>query len=77
MRNKLELTAVSRETQEEHPRNGQSRNTSTPSISEDDITQFSKEIEGRVSRKLFLEFSRTESCFLGVLPNLDEFLLDP
>ena len=76
LRNKRKLAAVTRETQEEHPRNGQSRNTSVPRINEEFITQVSEEIESRVTRKLSLEFSRTESRILGALSKLDEFLLN-
>ena len=72
--NKRKLAAVTRETQEENPRNGQSRNTSNPRINEEYITQVSEEIEGRVTKKLSQEFSRTESRILGALTKLDEFL---
>ena len=71
------MAADTTETQEEHPRNGQSRNTSVPRINEEDITQVSEEIEGRVTKKLSQEFSRTESHILGALSKLDEFLLNP
>ena len=74
LRNKRKLAAVTREIQEENPRNGQSRNTSVPRINEEYITQLSEEIEGRVSKKLSQEFSRTESRILGALSKLDEFL---
>ena len=74
LRNKRKLAAVTRETQEENPRNGQSRNTSVPRINEEYSTQVSKEIGGRVSKKLSQEFSRTESRILGALTKLDEFL---
>ena len=76
LRNKRKLAAVTRETQEEHPRNGQSRNTSVPRINEEYITQVSEEIEGRVTKKLSQEYSRTDSCILGALSKLDEFLLN-
>ena len=72
--NKRKLAAVTTKRQEEHPRNGQSRNTSVPRINEEYITQVSEEIESRVSKKLSLEFSRTESRILGALTKLDEFL---
>ena len=75
-RNKRKLAAVTRETQEEHPRNGQSRNTSVLRINEEYITQVSEEIEGRVTKKLSQEYSRTESRILGALSKLDEFLLN-
>ena len=76
LRNKWKLAAVTRETQEEHPRNGQSRNMAFPRINEEYITQVSEEIENRVTKKLSQEFSRTESRILGALSKLDEFLLN-
>ena len=76
LRNKRKLAAVTREIQEENPRNGQSRNTSVLRINEEYITQLSEEIEGRVTRKLSQEFNRTESRILGALSRLDEFLLN-
>ena len=76
LRNKQKLAAVTRETQEEHPRNGQSRNTSVLRINEDYIIQVFEQIEGRVTKKLSQEYSRTESRILGALSKLDEFLLN-
>ena len=76
LRNKRKLAAVTRETQEEHPRNGQSRNTSVPRINEEFITQVFQEIEGRVTKKLSQEYSRTESRILGALSKLYESLLN-
>ena len=40
------------------------------------ITQVFEQVEGRVTRKLSQEFSRTESRFLGALSKLNEFLLN-
>ena len=77
LRNKQKLAAVTKETQEEHPRNAQSQNMSVPRINEEYITQVSEEIEGKVTRKLYQEMSRTESLILGSLSKLDEFLLNP
>ena len=51
LRNKGKLAAVTRETREEHPRNGQSRNTPVPRINEEYITQVFEEIEVRVTKK--------------------------
>ena len=76
LRNNRTLAAVTRETHEENPKNGQSRNTSVPRINEEYITQLSEEIEGRVTKKLSQEYSRTESRILGALSKLDEFLLN-
>ena len=77
LRNKRNLAATAGETQEEHPENGQLRNTYVPRINEEYITQVSKEIEGRVTKKLSQEFSGTDSSILGALSKLDEFLLNP
>ena len=74
LRNKRKLAAVTRETQEENPRNGQSRNTSVPRINEEYITQVSEEIEGRITKKLSQEFNRIESHISDALSKLDEFL---
>ena len=77
LRDNRKFSAVTTETQKEHPRNGQSRNTSVPTINEEYITQVSEEIEGRVTRKLSQEFSRIECRILGALSKLEEFLLNP
>ena len=77
LRNKQKLTAVSGETQKEHPRNAQSRKTSVPRINQEYISQVFGEIEDRVTKKLSQEFSRTESRILGDLSELDEFLFNP
>ena len=76
LRNKRKLAAVTRGTQEEHPRNGQSQNTSVPRTNEEFITQVSEEIEGTVTKKLSQEYIRTESRILGVVSKIDEFLLN-
>ena len=76
LRKKRKLAAVTRETQEENPRNGQSRNTPVPRINEEDITQLSEEIEGRITKKLSQEFNRIESRISDALSKFDEFLLN-
>ena len=70
------LAAVSIETQKS-ARNSQSQNTFVPGMTEEYFTQVSEEIEGRVTKKLSQEFSRTVSPVLGALSKLDEFLLSP
>ena len=77
LRNKKKLEAVARDNQEGYSRNRQSRNSAVPRMNEEYITQISGEIEGRVTKKLSQEFTRTESQILGVLFKLDEFLLKP
>ena len=74
LRNQRKLAAVTRETQEEHPRNGQWRNTPVPRINEEYITQVSEEIEDRITKKLSQEFNKIESRISDVLSKLDEFL---
>ena len=74
LKNKRKLAAVTREIQDENPRDGQSRNTSVPRINEDYLTQLSEEIEGRITKKLSREFSRIESRISDALSKLDEVL---
>ena len=74
--NKRKIAAVSRETPE-NTRNSQSQNTLDPEMAQEYISQVSAEIDGRVTKKLSKEFSRTESRILGALSKLDEFLLKP
>ena len=76
LRNKRKLGAVSRETPE-NTKNNQSQNTLDPEMAQKYISQVSEEMEGRVTKKLSKEFSRTESRILGALSKLDEFLLNP
>ena len=71
------MAAVAKETQEGHPKKGQSRNTSVPRINKEHITQVSEKIEGRVIKKLSQEFNRTESRIFGALSKLGDFLLNP
>ena len=76
LRNKRKLAAVSRETPES-TRSGRKQSILDPELTQDYISQVSEEIEGRVTKKLSKEFSRTESRILGALSKLDEFLLNP
>ena len=59
-RNKMKLAALNKENCEEHPRSNLTQNSNVPRSQEDYITQVSEEIEGRVTKKLSQEFSRTE-----------------
>ena len=76
LRNKRELAAVSRETPEVS-RSNRGQNVLDPELTQDYISQVSEEIEGRVTKKLSKEFSKTESRILGALSKLDEFFLNP
>ena len=78
LRNKRKLAAVSRETPEgSRGSRGRGQNVLDPELTQEYISQVSEEIEGRVTKKLSREFSKTESRILGALSKLDEFLLNP
>ena len=53
------------------------RKEDDPESTQDNISQVSEEIEGRVNKEFSKEFSRTEARILGALTKLDEFLLIP
>ena len=53
------------------------QNSGAPRSQEDYITQVSEAIEGRVTKRLSKEFSRTENRILGALARLDDFLMNP
>ena len=76
-RNKRKLAALNKQNCEERPRSNLAQNSSAPRSQEDYITQVSEEIEGRVTKRLSKEFSRTESRILGALARLDDFLMNP
>ena len=76
-RNKRKLAAMNKENCEEHPRSNLAQNSGAPRSQEDYINQVSEEIEGRVTKRLSKEFSRTENCILGALAWLDDFLMNP
>ena len=76
-RNKRKLAALNKENCEENPRSNLAQNSGAPRSQEDYITQVSEEIEGRVTKRLSKEFSRTENRILGALARLDDFLMNP
>ena len=76
-RNKTKLAALNRENCEEHPRSNLAQNSNVPRSQEDYITQVPEEIEGKVTKNLSQEFSRTENRILGALAKLDDFLMNP
>ena len=76
-RNKRKLAALNKENCEEHPVSNLAQNSSAPRSQEEYITQVSEEIEGRVTKRLSKEFSRTESRILGALAQLYDFLMNP
>ena len=76
-RNKKQLAALNKESCEERPRSKLAQNSNAPRSQEDYITQVSEEIEGRVTKRLSKEFSRTENRILGALARLDDFLMNP
>ena len=76
LRNKRKLEAVSRETPE-GSRGSRTQNVPDPELTQDYVSQVFEEIEGRVTKKLSKEFSKTESRILGGLSKLEELLLNP
>ena len=76
-RNKRKLAALNKENCEENPKSNMAQNSGAPRSQEDYITQVSEEIEGRVTKRLSKEFSRTENHILGALARLDDFLMNP
>ena len=76
-RNKRKLAALNKENCGEHPRSNLAQNSNVPRSQEDYITLVSEEIEGRVTKRLSQEFSRTENRMLGTLARLDDFLMNP
>ena len=76
LRNRRKLAAVSRETPE-GSRGIRAQNVLDSESTQDYISQVSEEIEGRVTKKLSKEFSKTESRNLGALSKLHELLLNP
>ena len=77
LRNKRKLAAMNRKNHEDLPRNNRARNTNSPKIQEEYITQVSEKIEGRMTNKLSQELSKTESRILYALSRLDDFLQNP
>ena len=76
-RNKRKLAALNKENCEEHPRSNLVQNSNVPRPQQDYITQVSEKIEGRVTKRLSQEFSRTENRILGALARLDDLLMNP
>ena len=77
LKKKRKLAALNKENCEEHPRSNLAQSSKAPRPQEDYITQVSAEIEGRVTKKLSQEFSRTENRILGASSHLDDFLMNP
>ena len=76
-RKKRKIAALKKQNCEEQPRSMLAQNSNVPRSQEDYLTQVSEEIEGKVTKKLSQEFSRTENCILGALARLDDFLMNP
>ena len=76
-RNKRKLSELNKKNCEENPRNSMAQNSGAPRSQQDYITKVSEEIEGRVTKRLSKEFSRTENRIFGALARLDDFLMNP
>ena len=77
LRNERKLAALNNENCEELPRRNLAQNSNVPRSQEDYITQVSEEIEGRVTKKLSQEFSRTENRIISALARLNDFIMNP
>ena len=77
LRIKRKLAAFNKKNHEKHPRSNQVRDINVPRTQEDYITKVSEEIDGRITKKLSQEFSRSDSRILGAISWLGEFLLNP
>ena len=76
-RNKTKLAVLNKENCEEHSSSSLVQSSNVPRSQEDYITQVSEENEGRVTKKLTQDFSRTENRISGALARLDDFLMNP
>ena len=76
LRIKRKFAAVSREAPE-GSRSSRKQTVLDPELTQDYIFQVSEEVEGRVTKKLSKESSKTESGILGALSKLHDFLLNP
>ena len=77
LRTKRKLAALNNENCEEHPRSVFTQKSNVPRSNEDYITQVSKVLEGRVTKKLSQEFSRTENRIIGTSSRLAYFIMNP
>ena len=77
LRSKRKLAALNKKDCEENPGSNLAQNSNVPRSQKEYITQVSEEIEGRVTKKLSQEFSKTENRILGALFHLDGFLMNP
>ena len=77
LRDKKKLAALNKESGEEHPRSNLAKTSIFPRSQEGYITQVSEKNEGRVTRKLSQELSRTENRILGALARLYDFFMNP
>ena len=76
-RNKTKLAARNKENCDERPGSNLAQNLNVPRSQKDYITQVSEEIEGRVTKKMSQEVSRTENSILGALARPDDYLMNP
>ena len=76
-RNKRKLAALNKENCEEHPWSNLAQNSRAHRSQEEYITQVSEEIEGKVTKRLSKEFSRTENRILVALACLDDLPMNP
>ena len=71
------FATLSKDNCEEHSTSNLAKNSNVPIRQEDYITQVSKVIEVRVTKKLYQEVSATKKRILGAASPLDDFLMNP
>ena len=75
--NKRKLAALNKQICEENPRSKSAQNSNVPRPQEDYMTQVSDKTEGRVAKKLWQDFGRTENRISGALLRLDDSEMNP
>ena len=70
------FATLNRKISEETCRVNLAQNSNVPRTQKDKKTRVSEEMEGRVTKKLSQEFSKTENRILGGLSPLDDFLMN-
>ena len=66
IRNRRKLAALNKENCVDYPRSNLAQNSNNPRLQKDYTTQVSEQIEARVTKRLFQQFSGTQSRIIVV-----------
>ena len=77
LRNKSKLEALNREDCEEYPISNLAQKSNVPRLQEDYEIQVSWGTDGRDTKEMSQECSKTENRTLGALSGLDDFFMNP